>query len=55
MQLRTHPKTKWEGFFNWPPAWGGSYGRGDIFPAPERAKYLARPPWLTLTLTGRRE
>ena len=35
MQLRTHPKTKWEGFFNWPPAWGGSYGRGDIFPVGE--------------------
>ena len=31
MQLRTHPKMKWEGFSNWPPAWAGSYGRGDIF------------------------
>ena len=35
MQLRTHPKMKWEGFSNWPPAWGGSYGRGDIFPIGE--------------------
>src|SRR5258708_35816910 len=31
MQLRTHPKMNWEGFSNWPPAWAGSYGRGDIF------------------------
>jgi hypothetical protein len=35
MQLRTHPKMKWEGFSNWPPAYGGSYGRGDIFPVGE--------------------
>ena len=35
MQLRTHPKMKWEGFSNWPPAWAGSYGRGDIFPVGE--------------------
>ena len=35
MQLRTHPKMKWEGFSNWPPAWAGSYGRGDIFPGEE--------------------
>ena len=36
MQLRTHPKMKWEGFSNWPPVWAGSlrscrclpYGRG---------------------------
>jgi hypothetical protein len=35
MQFRTHPKMKWEGFSNWPPAWGGSYGRGDIFPVGE--------------------
>jgi hypothetical protein len=35
MQLRTHPKMKWEGFSNWPPAWGGSYGRGDVFPIGE--------------------
>ncbi len=26
---------KWEGFSNWPPAWAGSYGRGDIFPVGE--------------------
>ena len=35
MQLRTHPKMKWEGFSNWPPTWGGSYGSGDIFPIGE--------------------
>src|SRR6476646_10740054 len=35
MQLRTHPKMKWEGFSNWPPAWAGSYGRGDIYPREE--------------------
>ena len=35
MQLRTHPKMKWEGFSNWPPARGGSYGRGDVFPIGE--------------------
>jgi len=35
MQLRIHPKMKWEGFSNWPPAWEGSYGRGDIFPVGE--------------------
>jgi hypothetical protein len=35
MQLRTHPKMSWEGFSNWPPAWAGSYGRGDIFPVEE--------------------
>jgi hypothetical protein len=35
MQLRNHPKTKWEGFSNWPPAWEGSQGRGDILPVGE--------------------
>ena len=35
MQLRIHPKMKLEGFSNWPPAWEGSYGRGDIFPVGE--------------------
>jgi hypothetical protein len=35
MQLRTHPKIKWEGFSNWPPAWAGSYGRGEILPVRE--------------------
>ena len=35
MQLKTHPKMKWEGFPNWPPAWVGSYGRGDVFPGEE--------------------
>jgi hypothetical protein len=24
-----------EGFSNWPPAWAGSYGRGDRFPVGE--------------------
>src|SRR6266404_5794735 len=24
MQLRTHPKMKWEGFSNWPPVWATS-------------------------------
>lgn len=27
--LRSHPKIK-----DWPPATGGSYGRGDVFPMP---------------------
>ena len=40
MQLRTHPKMKWEGFSNWPPAWGGSYGRGDIFPVGEEGVFI---------------
>jgi hypothetical protein len=35
MELRTHPKMEWEGFFNWPPAWVGSYGRGEVFPIGE--------------------
>ena len=35
MQLRTHPKRKWEGFSNWAPAWAGSYGRADTFPMGE--------------------
>jgi hypothetical protein len=35
MQLRTHPKMRWEGCSNWAPAWAGSYGRGDIFPVGE--------------------
>ena len=35
MQLRTHPKMKWEQVSNWPPAWAGSYGRGDVFPGEE--------------------
>jgi len=35
MQLRIHPRMKWEEFSNWPPAWKGSYGRGDIFPVGE--------------------
>ncbi len=32
MELRTHPKMKWEGFSNWPPVWAGS---ADIFPEGE--------------------
>jgi hypothetical protein len=35
MQIRTHPKMKWEGWSNWPPVWAGSYGCGDIFPVGE--------------------
>jgi hypothetical protein len=35
MQLRTHPKMKWEGFSNWPPSWAGSYGGADTFPMGE--------------------
>ncbi|MGA8568620.1 MAG: hypothetical protein WB580_12590 [Candidatus Binataceae bacterium] len=35
MQLRTHPKMKWEGFSNWPPSWAGSYGRVDVLPEEE--------------------
>jgi hypothetical protein len=35
MQLRTHPKMKWEGFTNWPPSWAGAYGRGDMFSGEE--------------------
>jgi hypothetical protein len=35
MQLRTHPKMKWEGFSNWPPSWAGSYGPGDDLPGEE--------------------
>jgi hypothetical protein len=35
MQLRTHPKMKWEGFSNWLPSWAGSYGPADIFPIGE--------------------
>jgi hypothetical protein len=29
MQLRIHPKMKWEGFSNWPPVWAASYSRAD--------------------------
>lgn len=36
MQLRLHPKMKYQGFSNWPPAWGGSYGRGTVFPQGEQ-------------------
>jgi hypothetical protein len=35
MQLRTHPKMKWEGISNWPPTWAGSYSRGDVLPGEE--------------------
>jgi hypothetical protein len=35
MQLRAHPKMKWEGFSNWPPAWAGSCGPEDVFPGEE--------------------
>jgi hypothetical protein len=31
MELRIHPKMKWEGYSSWPPSWGGANGRGDIF------------------------
>jgi hypothetical protein len=37
MELRVHPKMKWEGYSNWPPSWGGAYGGGDIFLAGEDA------------------
>jgi hypothetical protein len=30
-------------------------GGSTLHTGPERAKYLARAPWLTLTLAGRRE
>jgi hypothetical protein len=26
MELRVHPKMKWEGYSNWPPASGVAYG-----------------------------
>jgi hypothetical protein len=26
MELRVHPKMKWEGYFSWPPSWRGAYG-----------------------------
>jgi hypothetical protein len=29
MELRVHPKMKWEGYSNWPPAWGGAYDDGE--------------------------
>jgi hypothetical protein len=29
MQLRIHPKMKWEGFSNWPPVWAASYSPAD--------------------------
>jgi hypothetical protein len=35
MELRVHPKMKWEGYSSWPPSWRGAYDRGDIFPAGE--------------------
>jgi hypothetical protein len=35
MELRVHPKMKWEGYSNWPPAWGVAYRGGDIFPSGE--------------------
>ena len=35
MELRIHPKMKWEGYSNWPPLWRGSLGRGDVLPAGE--------------------
>jgi hypothetical protein len=28
MELRVHPKMKWEGYFSWPPSWRGAYGVG---------------------------
>ena len=37
MELRVHPKMKWEGYSSWPPSWGGAYGRGDIFPGGEES------------------
>jgi hypothetical protein len=35
MELRVHPKMKWEGYSSWPPSWGGANGCGDIFPGGE--------------------
>jgi hypothetical protein len=42
MQLRTHPKMKWEGFSNWPPTWGGSYGSGTSFLSDARCASAAQ-------------
>jgi hypothetical protein len=62
MQLRTHPKMSWEGFSNWPPAWTGSCGRGDIFPVEEEGELTdvemaeadgMLPRHLTLTMAHR--
>ncbi len=62
MQLRTHPKMKWEGFSNWPPSWAGSYGLGDTFPMGEEGVLTAvemneagnaLPRHLTLTMEHR--
>jgi hypothetical protein len=59
MELRVHPKMKWEGYFSWPPSWRNSYGRGDIFPVGEedvlksmaiREGYDRMPIHLELTL-----
>jgi hypothetical protein len=35
MQLRIHPKMKWEGFSNWPPVSAASYSRADTSPMGE--------------------
>lgn len=40
MQLRVHPKMKWHGTSSWPPAWGGSYGRGSTLPLGEEGVLL---------------
>jgi hypothetical protein len=34
-ELRSHPKMKWRNGSNWPPAWTGSSGFGDILPGGE--------------------
>jgi hypothetical protein len=62
MQLRTHPKMRWESCSNWAPAWVGSYDRGDIFPVGEEGVLTGvemaeanntLPRHLTLTMAHR--
>jgi hypothetical protein len=62
MQLRIHPKMKWEGFSNWPPVWAASYSRADTSPMGEEGVLTgvemneagnALPRHLTLTMEHR--
>jgi hypothetical protein len=62
MELRTHPKMKWEGWSNWPPACPSTYGLVDIFQTGEEGVLTnveiaeadnILPPHLDLTIEHR--
>jgi hypothetical protein len=40
MQLRQHPKMRWEGYSNWPPMCGGATGPGVVMPIGEEGNLI---------------